>query len=116
VSHQNSQIRQDLDEIYLQEAERLWAMVDYYRRKNRPRAIAIACVRLMSEYPDTGYAREARNILNTIDRSELANLPELPELLEQLPQSPAGTPDSQDQQGPPVKAVSDPDVSGRATL
>lgn len=116
VSHQNSQIRQDLDEIYLQEAERLWAMVDYYRRKNRPRAIAIACVRLISEYPDTGYAREARNLLNTIDRSELTDLPELPELLEQLPQSPGAEPEAPGRQGPPVKAVSSPDVSGRATL
>ncbi|MGV2334993.1 MAG UNVERIFIED_CONTAM: hypothetical protein LVR18_13090 [Planctomycetaceae bacterium] len=91
-------------------------MVDYYRRKNRPRAIAIACVRLMSEYPDTGYAREARNILSTLDRSELAGLPELPELLEQLPQSPAAEPESQGRQNPPVKSVSDSDVSGRATL
>jgi len=116
VSHQNSQIRQDLDEIYLQEAERLWAMVEYYRRKNRPRAIAIACVRLVSEYPDTGYAREARSILATIDRSELVGLPELPELLEQLPEAPAGGPEGPAGQGPPVKAVSGSDVSGRANL
>jgi len=116
VSHQNTQIREDLDEIYLQEAERLWAMVDYYRRKNRPRAVAIACVRLMSEYPDTGYAREARNILSTLDRSELAGLPELPELLEQLPQSPATEPTSPGRQNPPVKTVSESDVAGKATL
>jgi hypothetical protein len=70
----------------------------------------------MSEYPDTGYAREARNILNTLDRSELAGLPELPELLEQLPQSPAAEPELQREQNPPVKSVSDSDVSGRATL
>jgi outer membrane protein assembly factor BamD (BamD/ComL family) len=116
VSHQNSQIRKDLDEIYLQEAERLWAMVEYYRRKNRPRAIAIACVRLVSEYPDTGYAREARRLLSEIDRSELAGLPEIPELLEELPASGTPEPEIPARSGPPVKAVSDPNVSGRATL
>ena len=116
VSHQNSQIRKDLDEIYLQEAERLWAMVEYYRRKNRPRAIAIACVRLVSEYPDTGYAREARRLLSEIDRSELAGLPEIPELLEELPASGTPEPELPARSGPPVKAVSDPNVSGRATL
>lgn len=116
VSHQNQQIRRDLDEIYLQEAERLWAMVDYYRRKNRPRAIAIACVRLISEYPDTGYAREARKLLSEIDRSELAGLPELPELLQELP-GPEAPDSAQPSDGrPPVKAVSDPGQAGRANL
>ena len=116
VSQQNSQIRKDLDEIYLQEAERLWAMVEYYRRKNRPRAIAITCVRLISEYPDTGYAREARRLLSEIDRSELAGLPEIPELLEEVPASGSPEQNTPARGGPPVKAVSEPGEAGRATL
>ena len=109
------QLRKDLDALYLQEAERHWSMVEYYRRKNRPRAIAIACVTLISEYPDTGYANEARKILRSIDRKELAGLPEVTEFLDTLPQA-APAPVPPNRQGSPVKSVSQPTNAGRAKL
>jgi outer membrane protein assembly factor BamD (BamD/ComL family) len=114
ASHQRQQLRKDLDVLYRQEAERQWAMVDYYRRKQRPRAIAIACVRLISEYPDTGYAREARTLLADIDRSELRDLPEVLQFMESLPRNaPAPVPAQND--GNPVKSVSQPETSENST-
>jgi len=107
ASHQRQQLRKDLDILYRQEAERQWAMVDYYRRKQRPRAIAIACVRLISEYPDTGFAREARILLADIDRSQLKDLPEVLQFMESLPQN-APTPVPAQGDGNPVKSVSQP--------
>ncbi|MFN5434424.1 MAG: tetratricopeptide repeat protein [Planctomyces sp.] len=120
ASHQRQQLRKDLDILYRQEAERQWAMVDYYRRKQRPRAIAIACVRLISEYPDTGFARDARILLAEIDRSELKDLPEVLQFMEALPRNaPAPVPAQND--GDPVKSVSQPggtdnETSGKARL
>ncbi len=114
VSSHRQQIRKDLDELYLQEAERLWAKVQYYEKKNKPKAIAIACVKLVAEYPDTGYAKEARRMLREIDRKEIQDLPEVMEFLETLPSTePGPTPE---RNGEPVKAVSDPGNSGRVRL
>lgn len=115
ASQHQAQLRKDLDALYLQEAERLWAMVEYYRMKNRPRAIAIACVKLVSEFPDTGYAAEASRILRSIDRKELAGLPEVTEFLDSLPKS-APSPVPENRSGSPVKSVSQPANAGRARL
>jgi len=114
VSSHRQQIRKDLDELYLQEAERLWAKVEYYEKKNKPKAIAIACVKLVAEYPDTGYAKEAREMLRGIDRREIQDLPEVMEFLETLPST--ESPRTQESNGEPVKAVSDPGTSGRVRL
>ena len=111
ASHQRQQLRKDLDQLYLLEAQRAWSKVEYYQKKGRPRAVAIACIQLLSEYPDTSFAKEARALLRTIDRKELAGLPEVSEFLDSLPaaESP-GAPSESVPDGPPVKSVSDPRV------
>jgi outer membrane protein assembly factor BamD (BamD/ComL family) len=85
ASHQRQQLRKDLDQLYLLEAQRAWSKVEYYQKKRRPRAVAIACIQLVSEYPDTSFAKDARAILRTIDRKEMQGLPEVPEFLDSLP-------------------------------
>jgi len=111
ASHQRQQLRKDLDQLYLLEAQRAWSKGEYYQKKGRPRAVAIACIQLLSEYPDTSFAKEARALLRTIDRKELAGLPEVSEFLDSLPaaESP-GAPSESVPDGPPVKSVSDPRV------
>jgi len=114
VSSHRQQLRKDLDELYLQEAERHWAKVEYAQKKGKPKFVAIECIKLIAEYPDTGYAKEARRILMEIDRKELQGLPEVMEFIETLP---ANEPlPSLDRGGEPVKAVSDPGTSGRVRL
>lgn len=111
ASHQRQQLRKDLDQLYLLEAQRAWSKVEYYQKKRRPRAVAIACIQLLSEYPDTPFAKDARALLKTIDRQELVGLPEVTEFLDSLPaaESPR-SPSESEPGGPPVKSVSDPRV------
>ncbi len=104
-SHQRQQLRKDLDELYLMEAQRSWSKVEYYQKKGRPRAVAIACIQVLTEYPDTSYAKEARALLRTIDKKELVGLPEVPEFIESMPPAEQGSPDSERGRAP-VKSVS----------
>lgn len=120
ASHERQQLREDLQQIYLQEAERAWYEVEYYQKKRKPRAVAIACIQLINEFPDTSYARDARPILKAIAPSELQGLPEVSEFVRSMPageSSPEKPPGSR--QGP-VKSVSDSsneqDSSGRVIL
>jgi len=108
ASHQRQQLRKDLDQLYLMEAQRAWSKVEYYQKKRRPRAVAIACIQLLSEYPDTPFAKDARVLLRTIDRKELAGLPEVSEFVESLPA--AESPSEAEPGGPPAKSVSEPRV------
>jgi len=103
------QLRKDLDRIYLLQAERKFAYVEYWQAKGRPRAVAVACMGLISEFPDTSFADEARRILRSIDRTKLKGLPEVDEFLANLPQSsPASPPTAPGPSDGPVKSVSDP--------
>ncbi len=113
ASQQRQVLRKDLQRLYLLEAERSWSKIDYYRKKRRPRAVAIACIQLLSEYPDTHFADDARATLKTIDRSELRGLPEVADFLNSMPQSePNGSSGTPQDDGPPVKSVSHPRTSG----
>ena len=105
ASHSRQQLRKDLDQLYLLEAQRAWSKVEYYQKKRRPRAVAIACIQVVSEYPDTSFAKEARAILRTIDRKEMQGLPEVTEFLESLPPTEPPRPQAVDE-GSPVKSVS----------
>jgi len=116
ASLERQQLRADLQKIYLQEAERAWYEVEYYQKKRKPRAVAIACIQVINEYPDTSYAKDARAILKTIDRKELHGLPEVAEFVESLPADEPPSESAGNRQGP-VKSVSnstsDEDRGGR---
>jgi outer membrane protein assembly factor BamD (BamD/ComL family) len=118
ASQQRQQLRKDLSRLYLLEAERAWSRIEYYQKKRKPRSVAIACVQLLSDYPDTPFAEDARRILSTVDRRELQDLPEISEFLESLPASaPPPREDAPEgglfRKGPPVKSVSDPRPAGQ---
>lgn len=108
-SPDRQQVRQDLQRVYLLQAERAWSSVEYYQKKGRPRAIAIACMTVMREFPDTKFAGDARRILQTIDRTELRGLPEVDDFLNSLPASEPETEKPAEPVSPPrrVKSVSD---------
>ncbi len=107
ASHERPQLREDLQKIYLQQAERAWYKVEYYQKKRRPRAVAIACIQLINEYPDTSFARDARAILKSIDPSELIGLPDVKEFVNSLPATEPEPPDQSGSGNGPVKSVSD---------
>lgn len=106
ASESRQQIREDLERVYQLEAERAWARVKYYQQKGRPRAVAIACMSMITEYPDTAFAAESGQILKSIDRRKLEGLPEITEFIDSLPdRMPAEQPESEAAQ-PRVKSVS----------
>jgi len=107
ASLERQQLREDLKKIYLQEAERAWYEVEYYQKKRKPRAVAIACIQLINEYPDTSYAKDARGILKSIDRRELQGLPEVSEFVQSMPAAEPPPSESPDRSQGPVKSVSD---------
>lgn len=106
-SRERPQLREDLQKIYLQQAERAWYEVEYYQKKRRPRAVAIACIQLINEYPDTSFAKDARAILKGIDRSELNGLPDVNEFVSSLPAAEPKPSESSGSRNGPVKSVSD---------
>ena len=119
ASLERQQLRTDLQKIYLQEAERAWCEVEYYQKKRKPRAVAIACIQVLNEFPDTSYAKDARDVLKTIDPSELQGLPEVVEFVESMPAN-EPPPESPENRSGPVKSVShstgEEDLGSRMTL
>ncbi|MCA9065542.1 MAG: tetratricopeptide repeat protein [Planctomycetaceae bacterium] len=106
ASFERQQLRTDLQKLYLLEAEAQWGKVQYYQRKRDPDAIALACLRLIRDYPDTRFAAEARQILFSIDRKYLQHLPEINEILDSIPPPTEERPEPARTQ-PRVKSVSD---------
>ena len=53
----------------------MWARVEYYQKKGRPRAVAISCRELIRKYPESEWAQRARQILEAIPKDQLGDLP-----------------------------------------
>ncbi|MEZ6063611.1 MAG: hypothetical protein R3C19_24945 [Planctomycetaceae bacterium] len=102
-------LKEELGKLYLLKAQRAWAQVEYWNKKDNPRAVAVACLNVIREYPDTRYAEAARRNLAIIDRRLLSDLPEMDRILDSLPKPdpPAGS------SGHRVKSVSDSGGPGR---
>lgn len=83
-SDDRQQVRKDLRKIYLLKAQRRWSEVEFYKRKDNPRSVAIMCMQLISEFPDTRYAELARQELKRIDRRLIAHLPEMSRFLDSM--------------------------------
>ena len=109
------QMRQSLQKMYNLKAQRRWKEVEFYEAKGNDRAVGIACIQLIKEYPDTKHADLARKRLEKIDRRELQGLPQIDQLLSSLRQ-PTTQPASE--QRPPTKSVSDPsgETTGRVRI
>ncbi|MCA9036035.1 MAG: outer membrane protein assembly factor BamD [Planctomycetaceae bacterium] len=105
ASEQRGAVREDLQKIYLLQAQRAWDKVQYAQRKGRPRAVAIGCIQLIADFPDTKFAAEARNLLGTIDPATLDGLPEIEEYLKTIPNT--RDPRNGQGSGPPTRSVSD---------
>ncbi|MBL8815885.1 MAG: tetratricopeptide repeat protein [Planctomyces sp.] len=106
ASSARQQIRKDLQRVYLLEAEKAWAYVDYWNRQGETRAVALACIRLITEYPDTPQAADARKLIKTLDPAKLQGLPEVPEFIRSLPASEPIQKPSEPETRPRVKSVS----------
>ncbi len=72
---EKERLNTELDKIEEARAQRVWELVDFYRRKRLPKAMVIHAEELLQDYPDTSYAPQARDVLADLQ----------PDLLEKYP-------------------------------
>lgn len=112
-SDDRQQLRKDLSKIYLLKAQDAWGDVVLWKRKDNPRAVAIKCAQLIGAYPDTEFARLARQELLSIDPALIQDLPGMAEALATVKEAnaAAASPDAGGTgQSPPVAAERPPGI------
>ena len=108
-SEDRQQIREDLKKNYLQQAQRAWSDEEVYKRKDNPVAVAIHCMKVITEYPDTSYAVMARREIRQVDPKLIRHLPGMSEFLETLPTLSVGPSEpATSNRDEPIKSVSSP--------
>jgi hypothetical protein len=65
----------DLQKIELAKAAQLWANVKFWKVKSNPKAIAICCKEVIQKYPNSNYARLAREELARIKPDDKIDRP-----------------------------------------
>jgi len=60
---EKQRLRAELADIETARAEREWQRVEFYRKKNLPKAMAVYLNRILARYPDTAHAQRARQAL-----------------------------------------------------
>lgn len=102
-SDERQKVRKDLAKIYGQQAHRAWSYVQFWERKENDVSVAIACQKVIMNYPDTRYAQMARDRIRKVNPKKIIHLPGMSDFLETLNES-------GDQLGPP-EASSGPESS-----
>ena len=85
-SKERQRIREELKLIAEAKARRDWELVEFYRRKNRHRSMAVYCLQILENHPNTSYAGLARETLQQLGPEATAGFPgmnnqQLPKLL-----------------------------------
>jgi len=108
-SEDRQQIKTDLNQIHLENAQRKWKDVELWQKKGNSVSVAIACRGVIEEFPQTRYADRARQELRRIDPRSVSHLPGMSDFLSSLPSStarPAAGPESSEPTSDrPVKSV-----------
>jgi outer membrane protein assembly factor BamD (BamD/ComL family) len=60
---EKQRLEQELGKIEDARAQRLWELVEFYQRKNKPKAIRIYAEELLRTFPNSSYAPRARDAL-----------------------------------------------------
>lgn len=108
-SGDRDKMRDSVKRAYALKAQRAWAEVDFWRRKDNTTAIAIQCRELIEEFPETRYADLARTEFLNIPPSRYEHLPEMKAFAEQLRNAGPSPANAQPRNAaPPVKSVSEP--------
>ena len=69
-SNDRTRLREELKQIEEAAAARDWALVEFYQRKGKPRAIAVYCNELIENHPQSSYAQRARELLAQLGESD----------------------------------------------
>jgi len=111
-SKERQRIREELKLIADAKARRDWELVEFYRRKDRPQSMAVYCLQILENHPNTSYAGLARETLQQLGPEATAGFPgmnnqQLPQLLP-VPQQSAVSDGT--------KPATDGEASGRVRL
>ena len=87
-----SRVQSELKAISDAAARRDWEMVSYYRKKSKPRAMAVYCQQVIENHPNSKYAALARKQLQQIDPQAIKGLPLNVDLNEPQPAATADRP------------------------
>jgi outer membrane protein assembly factor BamD (BamD/ComL family) len=68
-------LKSELKAVTEAAAQRDWEMVEYYRKKNKPRAMAVYCEQVIQNHPNSSYAELAHSQLQRISPEKIKNLP-----------------------------------------
>lgn len=93
----------DLRKIELAKAAQLWSDVKFWKTKEKPKAIAISCKQIIQKFPNSDYARMAREELAKIKPEDKVDIPH-PKYEDKLAR-PGGEPNAFDEPGQPPKHV-----------
>ena len=83
-ARERSQLRNDRQKLYKLKAQRLWEKVLFWEQKDSDAAVAISCIELINEFPDTEHADRARDRLTRIDPASVKHLPEISDAIRTL--------------------------------
>ena len=73
----SNRIREELAKVEEASARRDWDQVEFYRRKGKPRAMAIYCLEVIRNHPQSKFADQARATLRKLDPKVVGSLPGL---------------------------------------
>jgi len=79
-STDRSRLRDELQKIEEAAAARDWALIEFYQRKDKPRAVAVYCNELVQNHPQSTYAQRARQLLAELDEAKSLELQPRPRL------------------------------------
>ena len=85
-SRERQRIRDELRLIAEAQARRDWELVEFYRRKDRPRSMAVYCLQILENHPNSSFAGRARETLDQLGPEATAGFPgmnnqQIPKLL-----------------------------------
>jgi len=93
----------DLKKIEVAKAAQIWADVKFWKTKEKPKAVAISCKQVIQKFPNTEYARMAREELAKIKPADKVDIPH-PKYEDKVPRS-NGEPNVFDDPGTQPKHV-----------
>jgi outer membrane protein assembly factor BamD (BamD/ComL family) len=70
-----ARMEEDLKKIEVAKAAQLWADVKFWKVKNKPKAVAISCKQVIQKFPNSEYARMAREELAKIKPEDKVDIP-----------------------------------------
>jgi outer membrane protein assembly factor BamD (BamD/ComL family) len=99
-----ARMEDDLKKIELAKAAQLWANVKFWKVKAKPKAVAIACKEVIQKFPESEYARKAREELAKIKPEDKVDIPH-PKYEDTKASFNSGAPDAFDDQGSKPKRM-----------